>query len=206
WWAPRTRAAPTSDSSGRSKYGGPRYGPPNPPTFGAPRLSRGAPLYVPAARGTLLLDQHAAQDLARRRFRDRIDDGHPTNLLVGRHATSDPVHPLGWRDRCAEHDEGLRDLAGLLVGARNHRGVHDRGMREQQAFELGRRHLHALVFDQLLDAIDDVEVAVGVGVAHVARVQPALGVDRARGRLRVVPVAAHDVRPAHANLAALTRR
>src|SRR5256885_6342493 len=38
-------------------------------------------------------------------------------------------------------------------------------------------------------AVDDVEVAIGVGVAHVARVQPALGVDRTRRRLRVIPVA-----------------
>src|SRR5439155_26097164 len=29
------------------EYGGPRHGPPNPPTFGTPRRSRGALLYLP---------------------------------------------------------------------------------------------------------------------------------------------------------------
>src|SRR5437762_12798290 len=42
--AGRRTAARTSWSNS-NKYGGPRNGPPNPPAFGAPRGTRGAPLY-----------------------------------------------------------------------------------------------------------------------------------------------------------------
>ena len=42
------------------------------------------------------------------------------------------------------------------------------------SLELGGRHLHALVLNQLLQPIDDEEVAVSVGVADVAGVQPAV--------------------------------
>jgi hypothetical protein len=74
---------------------------------------------------------------------------------------------------------------------------------DEQRLELGGRHLVALVLDELLDAIDEHDVAVLVGAADVAGVQPAIGVDRPRGGLGVVEVAAHDLRAAHAHLAVL---
>ena len=79
------------------------------------------------------------------------------------------------------------------------------GCCDEHRLELGRRHLVALVLDELLDAVDEHDVAVVVGAADVAGVQPAVGVDRGGGRLRVVEVAAHDLRPAHADLALLAR-
>src|SRR5439155_17572560 len=42
--APDLRGRLSRASSGHLKLGGPRHGPPNPPAFGAPRRSRGAPL------------------------------------------------------------------------------------------------------------------------------------------------------------------
>ncbi len=63
-------------------------------------------------------------------------------------------HLLG-RDRRARHDERLRDLAGLLVGDRDHGRVGDRRVREQQRLQLGGRDLVALVLDQLLEPVDD---------------------------------------------------
>jgi hypothetical protein len=62
-------------------------------------------------------------------------------------------------------------------------------MRQQHCFELGRRHLETFVLDQLLRAIDDEEVPVFVVVPDVARVQPAFGIDRLRGRFGLVQVA-----------------
>jgi len=79
----------------------------------------------------------------------------------------------------------------------------NRRVLQEHRLDLRGRHLVALVFDELLDAIDEDDVAVGVGAADVARVQPAVGVDRARGRLGVVEVAAHHLRAAHAHLALL---
>ena len=81
-----------------------------------------------------------------------------------------------------QHDERRRDLACFVVGDADDRGIRDLRVREQQCLQLGRRHLEALVLDQLLEPVDDVEVPVGVDVADVAGVQPAVVVDRLLGR------------------------
>ena len=102
-----------------------------------------------------------------------------------------------------ERHEGLGHLAGLLVGPSDDRRLGDGRVRDEHRLELGRRHLVALVLDELLDAVDEHDVAVLVGAADVAGVQPAVVVDGGGGRLGVVEVAAHDLRPAHAHLALL---
>ena len=71
--------------------------------------------------------------------------------------------------------------------------------------QLGRGDLVALVLDQLLQPVDDREVAVVVGIRRVAGVQPALGVDRCGGRLGLVEIALHHLRAAHPELARLAR-
>src|SRR5205085_7607020 len=72
---------------------------------------------------------------------------------------------------------------------------------QEQRFELRRRHRAALVLDQLLDAVHHEEVAVRVGIADVAGVQPALGIDHGRGGVGPAQVALHHLWPAHADLA-----
>ena len=79
-------------------------------------------------------------------------------------------------------------------------------MPEQNRLELGGRDLHALVLDELLDAVDDEHVAVLVDVADVARVQPALGVDRGRRRVGAAQIALHHDGPAYPDLALLAAR
>src|SRR5207342_3881358 len=54
--------------------------------------------------------------------------------------------------------------------------------------------------DHVLQAVDDVVVAVGIALSDVAGVEPAIA-DRLRGRLGTAPVALHDVVPAHHDLA-----
>ena len=129
------------------------------------------------SRLAFLLDQHAAQDLARGRLRDLLDRTRrrAPSCRARRARRRRPSSPRGWPR--PEDDERLRHLAGLLVGARDDRRVGDRGVGEQHRFQLGRRHLVALVLDQLLEPVDDEEPAVLVGVADVAGVQPAVGVD-----------------------------
>jgi hypothetical protein len=61
--------------------------------------------------------------------------------------------------------------------------------------------LAGAVDDQLLLAIDNLEIAVVVGDRDVARVQPSVRVDRLGRTLRIVAIALGDVRPANQDLA-----
>ena len=79
------------------------------------------------------------------------------------------------------------------------------GRGEQHRLELGRRHLVALVLDQLLDPVDDEPPAVLVDHADVAGVQPAVGVDEGVGLLLPAEVALHPLRAADPDLALLAR-
>ena len=106
----------------------------------------------------------------------------------------------------ARHDERFGHLAGFLVGERDHGRVGDRRVREQERLQFGGGDLVALVLDQLLDPVDDPQRAVLLDAGDVAGVQPAVGVDRLRGRLRVVEVALHHLRAADQELARLARR
>ena len=99
-----------------------------------------------------------------------------------------------------EHDERLRHLTRFLIGAGNHGGVGDGGMREQDCLELRRRHLVALVLDQLLQSIDDEEVTIVVRMADVSAMEPAILVKDLLGRGAVVQVALHDLRSADPEL------
>ena len=77
---------------------------------------------------------------------------------------------------------------------------------QQEVLDLGRVGVEAADDEHVLDAPDDAQVAVGVERAEVAGVQPAVGVDRGRGRLGVVEVAAHHGLAAHDDLARLAGR
>ena len=77
-------------------------------------------------------------------------------------------------------------------------------MGQQQRLEFGRRDLEALELDQLLDPIDDRQVAVLVDEADIAGMQPAVVVDRVGGCLRVIEVPLHHLRSTHPQLADTT--
>ena len=139
-----------------------------------PRVAQGLPLELPA------------QELARRGLRDGLDELETAYLLVVRDLAGDEVHDLlGRRVRALlQHDVRRRDLAGLLVGEADHGGVGDGRVGEQHRLQLGGRDLEALVLDELLEPVDDEEVAVLVDVPDVAGVQPAVVVDGGGGGLR----------------------
>ena len=54
-------------------------------------------------------------------------------------------------------------------------------MLKQARFKFRRGDLHALVLDEFLDAVDDEKEAVLIGVADIAGVVPAVGIDRLGG-------------------------
>jgi len=93
-----------------------------------------------------------------------------------RHVFGDELGHLVGGDRSARHDECFGDLAGLLVGERNHRRVGDRGVRQQQCFQFGGGDRVALV----LDPVDDPKRAVLLDAGDVSGVrQPSGSIVRA---------------------------
>ncbi len=79
-------------------------------------------------------------------------------------------------------------------------------MQQQLGFDLRRVHVHAARDQHVLLPPGDVVEALLVAAGEIARVEPAVGIQRRRGRLRVVPVALADVRPAQPQLAHLVGR
>ena len=77
----------------------------------------------------------------------------------------------------------LRDLAEARVGHADHRHLRDARVAQQEVLDLGRVRVEPADDEHVLDAADDAQVAVGVDRAEVAGVQPAVGVDRGRGRV-----------------------
>ncbi len=137
--------------------------------------------------------QQPPQNLPRRRLRDRVDEVEPSHLLIRCDTPGDVGHQLLCRRNALQHDERARDLAALDVLERHDGRIGNRRMREQHGFELGGRHLQPLVLDELLDAIDDVEIPVGVRVADVARMQPTVGIEHRAGLVRAIQIATHDL-------------
>jgi len=74
-------------------------------------------------------------------------------------------------------------------------------MAKQQFFEFARINVLTATDDHVLQATLDGAIAASIHRAEVSRVQPALGIDRRRGRLRHFEIAEHDVVAARAELA-----
>jgi hypothetical protein len=118
--------------------------------------------------GALLLDQHAAQDLARRRARDGGDEAHRADALVGRDALRHPGHELLRVERLAGDHDRHRRLARDRVRSPDDRGVGDRRMRGEDGLELRRRDLEGVDLDELLESVDDEDLALLVEDDQVA--------------------------------------
>uniref|UniRef100_A0A182JAX1 Uncharacterized protein n=1 Tax=Anopheles atroparvus TaxID=41427 RepID=A0A182JAX1_ANOAO len=125
----------------------------------------------------------------------------PAKALLLRNLAGHKVDDFLLRQQFAVflHHEGKRELSGPLVRNTDDGRVANAWVLKQNCLELGRWHLEALVLDQLLDTVDDEELAVVVVVRNIAGVQPAVIVD---GTLPS-HVALHDERTLEAQLAAL---
>ena len=99
-----------------------------------------------------------------------------------------------------EHDQRGDERPAVADHAR----LTDQRERLQRRLEVGGRDvLPAGGDDQLLLAVDDLQVAVVVELADVARVQPAVGVERLGGLVGIVEVAAEHVAAPADHLAVL---
>ena len=101
-----------------------------------------------------------------------------------------------------EDDECLDGFARVRVRDADDTRFGDAGVAEQDLFDLGGKHVEARDDDQVLGAVDEVDEAVLVAVADVARAQLTVSGDDPFGRLRVVEVAGEHVRPADPQLSA----
>jgi hypothetical protein len=99
-----------------------------------------------------------------------------------------------------ELDERLRPLAPLLVGGRDDRDGGDRRVLADGLLDRDRRDVLAARDDDVLLAVAQLDVAVGMADAQVAGVILAAG-ERLLGLLGVLEVAGHDVVAAHQDLA-----
>ena len=97
-------------------------------------------------------------------------------------------------------DESLRHLAPLRVGDGDDRDLEDVGVLGDRLLHLDGRDVFAAGDDDVLLAVAELDVAVGVHDGDVARMEPAAA-EGLRRRLGIVEVARHDVVVAHHHLA-----
>ena len=79
----------------------------------------------------------------------------------------------------------------FVVGLGDDRGLHDLRMPVQHLLDLDRGNVLAAGDDDVLRAVLDLDIAVGVHDREVAGMEPAAG-ERLPGRFRVLQIALHD--------------
>ena len=146
----------------------------------------------------------ALEDLAGGALGQVVEEPDQARVLVGGDPLLDVGADLLGRQLLAlvEDDRGADLLAPLVVGDADHRRFADLRVLVEHLLDLARVDVVAAADDQVLLAVDDVEVAVLVDAGHVAAVEPAAA-HRLRGRVGALPVALHDVVAADHDLADL---
>ncbi|MCY1455154.1 hypothetical protein D9M71_722660 [compost metagenome] len=99
-----------------------------------------------------------------------------------------------------EYEHGVYRLAPFVTGDADHGGLGHGGMAGDGVFHFSAEDVLAAADDHVLEAVADIDEAVLVHIAAIAGVHPA-ATQRFGGGLRLVPVAEHDVRPAHEDFA-----
>src|SRR5689334_4299842 len=153
------------------------------------------------APGPFPVAEHELLDLPRRRLRQRPERDRLRALEVGEQATAvrDDVR-LGRRPALLRDDERLRHLAPLLVRHGDDRDLEDVGVPRDRLLHLDGRDVLTARDDDVLRAVPELDVAVGMHDGDVARVEPAAA-ERLGGGRGVLEVALHHVVPAHHDLA-----
>ena len=150
--------------------------------------------------------QAVLQDLARRRGRQGVEHDDFARPLVGRQMRAGVRHQLvdGGGDARQQLHVG-HDLLVGVDGAADHGRLHDRRVRIQDRFDLGRIDVEARADDQLLGAADDEQASPSKRARSPVLNQPSLSIAAAVAIRRAV-VAAHHVGAAHMQLADLAVR
>ena len=104
-----------------------------------------------------------------------------------------------------ERHRGAHQLAVLLVGHTEARGIDDCRVRAQHVLDLGRRDVLSTAEDHLLQAADEGEVAVPVYRAQIAGAEPAIDEPLGVG-FRVAEVAGCEPRPSDQHLTCVAQR
>ncbi len=151
--------------------------------------------------------QHPLEELAALVARQLADDDDPLRHLERRERAAGVLDDCGLVDDMpvAGHDDGRHRLDPPRVRRRDDGDLGDRGVGVDRVLHLPRRHEHSSGVDDVLDPVDDGEVALRVADDHVAGVEPPVPERLLRG-LRLVPVPDAQLRRAVQELAALTRR
>ena len=144
-----------------------------------------------------LFHQHATQyfsDLGLRQFGAEFDQGW--YLVRGQTLFAEVANLFdGSALAFLEHDKGLDRFAPFGVRHAHDGCFHHLGVHKEDLFNLAWHDVVAAGDDQVLLAIHDEEVTIGVHRGDVARVEPAVSVDGIRSFLRIVVVALHDLGP-----------
>ena len=123
-----------------------------------------------------LVPQLEALDLSGRGFRQAVDDLDPARIFPRADLLLDVllqrlVQAVGLRAR-AQHHEGLRLQQPFRIGFRHHGGLQHRGMGDQRALDLERRHPDAGHLEHVVAAAAEGVAAVGVANVFVAGAGP----------------------------------
>ncbi len=159
----------------------------------------------------LLLDHVAHDELlhlaghGHRKLGDELDVAR--DLVVGDLSLAEGTHLLrGQRLAGLDANPGAQLLAIAVVGDAEHLGVLDLRMLVEILLDLARIEVLAAADHHVLDAADDVAVALVVDGGEIAGVHPAAVVQHLGGLLRFVPVAQHDAVAARAQFTGLAAR
>src|SRR5271166_5467548 len=112
----------------------------------------------------------AAEKLAGGTFGQLVEDPYVARVLVGGYAFLDELAQLVGPGLCAvlQRDRGADLLAERFVRQAEDRSLGDIVMLVEDFLDLARIHVEAASNDQVLFAVDDVEVAVVVDLSNVA--------------------------------------
>ena len=147
-------------------------------------------LYLPVALGPVTVPQLALQDLAGRRFRERVHEIHRAGFLVGGQVTSRDRDDLfrGRGHARLQRDDRFHRFAPFVVGHSDDRGFQYRRVTVDRILDLRGIDVLAAGDDHVFRAIDDEHVAVFVPRREIARPHPAIP-QCLRGQVRPSPVA-----------------
>src|SRR5579862_9581485 len=109
--------------------------------------------------------QHLAVGVARQRVVEPVE--FLRDLVVGEHVGA-VAREFAFLHLVAKHDKGVDSLAEHRTGLGDDRRLDDRGMIEEDVLDLGCEDLVAATVDDVLDAVDDPEVALLVHDAEIA--------------------------------------